>query len=133
MKYDTNLAAEFHVLSLLHRMGYSAYLTLGNKKSVDIVVEVGDRVITIDVKGMKGSTSWPTDNLPERKPGHFIVLVTFRGKIDDPEYSPECYVLDLVTANDLREVNPGGGRNYISYSRVRGSRHLQNWAVLGIK
>ncbi|MFC1789277.1 hypothetical protein ACFLZE_05135 [Thermodesulfobacteriota bacterium] len=35
-KYNTNLAAEFHVLSILHRLGYEATLTLGNKKAVDI-------------------------------------------------------------------------------------------------
>ena len=36
--YNTNLAAEFHVLSMLHRLGADATLTLGNKKGVDIVV-----------------------------------------------------------------------------------------------
>lgn len=35
--YDTNLAAEFYVLSCLHRLGGAANLTLGNKKAVDIV------------------------------------------------------------------------------------------------
>jgi hypothetical protein len=40
-KYNTNLAAEFHVLSALHRLGADANLTLGNKKSVDIVVVRG--------------------------------------------------------------------------------------------
>ena len=37
-RYDTNLAAEFHVLSMLHRLGADASLTLGNKKAVDIIV-----------------------------------------------------------------------------------------------
>jgi hypothetical protein len=36
--YNTNLASEFYVLSMLHRFGCDASLTLGNKKSVDIVV-----------------------------------------------------------------------------------------------
>ena len=35
--YNTNLASEFYVLSMLHRLGSDASLTLGNKKSVDIV------------------------------------------------------------------------------------------------
>jgi hypothetical protein len=30
-KYNTNLAAEFYVLSMLHRFGEDAALTLGNK------------------------------------------------------------------------------------------------------
>jgi hypothetical protein len=37
-KYNTNLAAEFYVLSILHRLGAEAALTLGNKKAVDINV-----------------------------------------------------------------------------------------------
>ena len=45
--------AEFHVLSMLHRLGADATLTLGNNRGVDIVVvrEAGDAV-TIDVKGV---------------------------------------------------------------------------------
>jgi hypothetical protein len=56
--YNTNLASEFYVLSMLHRLGYDALLTLGNKKSVDILlVRENDDVITIDVKGLAGTTS----------------------------------------------------------------------------
>ena len=36
--YNTNLASEFYVLSMLYRLGFDANLTLGNKKSVDITV-----------------------------------------------------------------------------------------------
>jgi hypothetical protein len=36
--YNTNLAAEFYVLSVLHRLGTAATVTLGSKKSVDIAV-----------------------------------------------------------------------------------------------
>ena len=37
-KYNTNLASEFYVLSMVHRLGVDASLTLGNKKAVDIIV-----------------------------------------------------------------------------------------------
>ena len=60
--YHTNLASEFYVLSILHRLGIDAHLTLGNKKSVDIVIENGNEVVTIDVKGIAGRTTWPLDN-----------------------------------------------------------------------
>lgn len=58
--YDTNLASEFHVISLLHRLGLEANLTLGNKKAVDIVVvrRAGD-AITIDVKAVAEKYDWP--------------------------------------------------------------------------
>lgn len=95
--YNTNLAAEFYVLSMLHRLGADATLTLGNKKGVDIVVvrDTGDAV-TIDVKGVAKRYDWPASNVqsphPER---HFIVLVSFEGRIEDPSASPRCWVVPL--------------------------------------
>jgi hypothetical protein len=59
--YNTNLAAEFHVLSVLHRLGFHASLTLGNRKAIDIVVETETRTLTIDVKGMASRTNWPLE------------------------------------------------------------------------
>lgn len=62
--YNTNLAAEFYVLSVLHRLGAHATLTLGNKKSVDIAIVTGKgRALTVDVKGVAGPHDWPADNL----------------------------------------------------------------------
>jgi len=51
-RYNTNLAAEFFILSMLHRRGLDSTITLGNKKAVDIVVaQRTGKAITIDVKG----------------------------------------------------------------------------------
>jgi hypothetical protein len=80
--YNTNLAAEFHVLSMLHRRGAEASLTLGNKKLVDIAVVRGaGRTVTIDVKGVAKRWDWPADNV--RMPDHnryFLALVSFEGQ-----------------------------------------------------
>src|SRR4051812_30808125 len=88
--YNTNLAAEFHVLSLLHRLGADAALSLGNKKAVDITVVRGEgEAVTIDVKGVAGPHDWPADNVKVPDHGrHFLVLVSFEGKIGDPEQVP---------------------------------------------
>ena len=89
-KYNTNLAAEYYVLACLHRLGIDANLTLGNKKGVDIVVvrEAGDAV-TVEVKGLVGKYEWPADNLLTKNPDqHFVALVSFEGRIDDPKMPP---------------------------------------------
>ncbi len=89
-RYDTNLAGEFYALACLHRLGVTANLTLGNKKGVDIVVarKAGDAV-TVEVKALAGKDYWPAQNLSAVKPeGHFLVLVSFDGKIDDPTMPP---------------------------------------------
>src|SRR5712664_3612459 len=120
--YDTNLAAEFHVLSVLHRLGMSATLTLGNKKSVDIVVarDAGDAV-TIDVKGLAGTTNWPVDNLKEGQKKHFIAFVTFLGRISDPSVLPEVYIVpsDLVTSRSHQ--SPAGNPRVLQLDRARNS------------
>lgn len=89
-RYDTNLASEFYVLSCLHRLGLTANLTLGNKKGVDIVV-VRDTgaAVTVEVKGGAKKYDWPASNLETEHPErHFVVLVSFEGRIDDPEMPP---------------------------------------------
>ena len=118
--YNTNLAAEFFVLSMLHRLGADATLTLGNKKSVDIAVvrNAGDS-ITIDVKGLAGTTSWPVDNLKTSKKGHFIVFVCFLGKISDPRVSPEVYVIPSNKLAHLVYHSPNGKRKVVGLHRLR--------------
>lgn len=96
-RYNTNLAAEFYVLSMLHRLGADATLTLGNKKGVDIVVvrDSGDAV-TIDVKGVAKRYDWPAGNVQSPRPKrHFVVLVSFEGQIADPIVTPRCWVVPL--------------------------------------
>jgi len=90
-RYNTNLAAEFYVLSCLHRRGVVANLTLGNQKGVDIVVvrEAGD-AITVEVKGLAGKYEWPANNLVNQTPKsqHFVALASFEGHIREREMPP---------------------------------------------
>lgn len=131
--YDTNLAAEFYVLSILHRLGMSATITLGNKKSVDLVVtrNAGD-AITIDVKGLAGTTNWPVDNLGEGRKKHFVVFVTFLGKIGDPAVLPEVYVVPSMEVPNLIYQNPAGNRRVIPLRRARKSwtKYKDAWELL---
>jgi hypothetical protein len=131
--YDTNLAAEFYVLSVLHRLGMSATLTLGNKKSVDIVIarDAGDAV-TVDVKGLAGVTNWPVDNLKAGRLRHFIVFVTFLGKIGDPAVSPEIYVVPSKEVSALIYKNPAGNRRVIPLGRARKTwaKYKHAWQLL---
>jgi hypothetical protein len=130
--YNTNLAAEFYVLSVLHRFGADANLTLGNKKSVDIVVVRGaGDTITVDVKGLAGKTGWPVDNVAKGTPGHFLVLVCFLDRIADPLALPEVYV---IPSTELESViyNAPGGRRLVTVSKARkeGARFRDGWKQL---
>lgn len=131
--YNTNLASEFYVLSMLHRLGCDASLTLGNKKSVDIVVvRESGRVVTVDVKGLAGTTSWPVDNVKKRSKGHFLVFVSFLGKIDDHTVPPEVYVVPSMRLAQLVYHSPNGKRHVLQVSRMRkdGTTFRDAWHLL---
>jgi hypothetical protein len=129
---NTNLAAEFHVLSVLHRLGLQATLTLGNTKAVDLVIArtTGD-VVTIDVKGLAGKTGWPIDNLGPPKSNHFIVFVCYLGKIDDPASHPEVYVVPSTRLKPLIYNAPGGRRLLrLGTARTEGGEFRDAWRLL---
>jgi hypothetical protein len=130
--YNTNLAAEFHVLSALHRLGLTATLTLGNKKSVDIVI-VRDRgrALTLDVKGLAGMTSWPVDKVGAGSPDHFLVLVGYAGRIADPRVVPEVYIVPSQQLTELTYVSPKG-RRVVPLGRMRkaGAQYRDAWHLL---
>ena len=116
--YNTNLASEFYVLSVLHRLGLDAVLTLGNKKSVDLAVvrNAGDSV-TVDVKGLAGKTSWPIDNVKEAKANHFLVFVCYYGKISEVESTPEVWVIPSTKLAQFIYHAPGG-RKVVQRSKL---------------
>lgn len=93
--YDTNLASEFYVISLFHRLGLDASLTLGNKKAVDIVVvRQAGSAATIDVKAVAGKFDWPMSNVPVApRVNHFVVLLTYDAKFGDLTYLPRAWVV----------------------------------------
>lgn len=133
--YNTNLASEYYVLSMLYRQGFDAYITLGNKKGIDIILNLNDeKQITIDVKGLQGTTLFPLDNVDDEanKPNHYVVFLSFLNKMNDPLVLPEIYVLPH---NDLKELmyhNPKGNRKGINLSTLRSKAedYRNNWEIL---
>jgi hypothetical protein len=134
--YNTNLASEYYVLSMLYRKGLNAYLTLGNKKSVDIIIEKDDgRLLTIDVKGLAGKTCWPMDNFRKVSPTHFIVLVAYLNKISDHNCLPECWIVPSTKIDNLLYKNPKGNRVVIDrYGKKgmlkQGLYYKDNWELI---
>ncbi len=130
--YNTNLASEFYVLSTLHRLGADATLTLGNKKAVDIFVSHSNRrVVTIDVKGVAGPYDWPADNIrsPINK-SHYLVLVSYRGQISDPQVDPEVWVVPYKQIKSF--IKQYRGRRNVSRASVRskGKKFYHAWHLI---
>ena len=130
--YNTNLAAEFHVLSLLYRLGADAALSLGNKKAVDITVVRGEgEAVTVDVKGVAGAFDWPADNVRVPDHGrHYLALVSFEGRIADVNQMPSVWV---VPARELAPfLRTYKTRTVVSRAALRaeGGRFRDAWPLL---
>lgn len=134
MKYDTNLASEFYILSALYRKGFDAFITLGNKKSIDIIVKLKNRQISIDVKGLQGKTNFPVDNLDQvgLSKEHFIVFISFLNHISDLNYIPEIYIVPSKQVSKLTYQNPKGNRRVVPLGTLRKKGHefRDNWNIL---
>ena len=122
--YNTNLASEFYVLSMLYRLGAAAALTLGNKKAVDIiVVNENGTTSTIDVKGLEKRYDWPADNIHElNKRQHFYALVSFA--VPSVWIIPSDELEGFIIQYRTRKV--------ISRARVatQGEKYRQAWSQL---
>lgn len=134
--YNTNLASEFYVLSMLYRLGFDANLTLGNKKSVDIAVVLGPgRAITIDVKAVAGKMDWLMSRSPDQpKPNHYVVLVSYDGRFGDAQQAPRCWVLRHREVLPLVKTASGKGRmRYLSRKAVLDTFGAREgaWQLLG--
>lgn len=118
---------------MFHRLGCDASLTIGNKKSVDIVVvrESGE-VVTVDVKGLAGTTSWPVDNVKKVAKDHFLIFVSFLGKIGDYTVQPEVYIVPSSQLAPFVYHSPNGKRHVLQLSRMRkdGIQYRDAWNLI---
>jgi hypothetical protein len=129
--YNTNLAAEFYVLSMLHRLGADAALTLGNRKAVDIiVVHANGTTSSIDVKGLEKKYDWPANNVRLAKRQHFYVLVSFEGKIMDPLVPPAVWI---IPSSDIEQLLCKYGTRWVikrAAVKAKGQKYRQAWSLI---
>jgi hypothetical protein len=71
------LSAKFYVLSVLHRLGSEATLTLAEPTDIDIAALLpSGEALTIEVRALVGSRDWAVDRFRVRK-DHFVAFVCF--------------------------------------------------------
>lgn len=99
--FNTGIAAEYFVLSQLYRLGVEAYISQGNKKSIDIrVINSKGNPISIDVKSVRGYSSLVVNNVVSKK-DHFVVFVVFNNKFEQLEIFPDVFI---VPSRDVLKV-----------------------------
>lgn len=91
--YNTGIAAEYFVISQLYRLGLEAYMSVGNKKSIDIrVINRNGSLISVDVKAVSGYSSLIVNNVIASV-DHFVVAVIYNNKISDISTFPNTYII----------------------------------------
>lgn len=129
-RYNTNLASEYYVLSVLYRLGLDAYLTLGNKKSVDIIIRKGTKLLTVDVKGTANRGPWPMDNYPGPVSNHFYTFVSFKKRMGDPTSPPDTFVVRSTDIDPILYRNPKGNRQVVQRSKLETVAKANDWDLL---
>lgn len=122
--YNTNLASEYFIMSILCRTAKDAYLSLGNKKGVDIIVKTKlGAMCIVEVKGVNKRNDWLISNLGkfETAPNLIYALVCYHGKIDELNTVPDFWFIPSLTLsrNTEHKIAGNGKTVYISNKYIR--------------
>lgn len=122
--YNTNLASEYLMMSLLCRAGKDAYLSLGNKKGVDIIVKTDKGSICIvEVKGVNKRNDWLIGNSGKLtiEPNLFYAFICFNGSIEDLIKTADFWLIpsEKLKENTEHKIAGNGKTVYISNKYVR--------------
>ncbi len=113
--YYTGVASEFLVMSTLYRLGIEAFISLGNKKNIDIIIKAKNgSSLTVDVKSVKSYSSIVINNVKSVN-NHFIVVVVYNNKFPNIEILPDFYIIPSQKIQKLAE-------NYSGQKRLLKSR-----------
>lgn len=124
--YNTNLASEYFIMSTLCRFGMDAYLSLGNKKGVDIIVKAEkESICIVEVKGVSRKFDWLINNKGSFPASEnlFYALVCYNNKIQELESTPDFWIIpSLKIKEDLKFKIAGNGKTvYLSNSEIQKS------------
>ena len=118
--YQTGIASEHLVLSMLYRLGAKAYLTLGNEKSIDIR-------ISVDVKSVRKGNAIPVGNAVD-KDNHYYVFVIYNNKFSDLSVHPDFYIVPSHIVVERRKEFNGGPIDIFKKDIIE---YQNKWEILG--
>lgn len=127
----TNFASEFYVLSKLYRINLEPVLTLGNKKSIDIIIKNEKKYLTIDVKGLRSKTCWLLGSKkPQPLKNHFYILISYLNKINDIKVDPVSYIIPSQAINLFTKPSKKGFIIPFKTLNLEAEKFKENWKSL---
>lgn len=125
--YNTGIASEYLILSKLYRLDLEAYVSQGNKKSIDIrVITDKDITLSIDVKSVRGYSSLIVNNIIS-KINHFIVFVIYNNQFNDLANNPEIFIVPSSKIKALQS-NFRNGQKRIMKGKLL--PYKDNWSLI---
>ncbi|MHB9155367.1 MAG: hypothetical protein ACYC5N_06690 [Endomicrobiales bacterium] len=97
---------------------------------MDIVIEKDNgRIVTVDVKGLAGTSCWFMENAIKRDGNHFIILVSFLNKIENHSILPKCWIIPSTELEPLLHCNEKGKHKDIHTTHLvqLGKKFKENW------
>jgi hypothetical protein len=134
--YNTHLASEFLMMSLFNRAGMEAYLSMGNKKGVDIVAKTKKGAIcVVEVKGVNKKNDWLITNTGKFPEGVnlFYALICYNGNIKDLTATPDFWLIPShhLSKKTQHKISKNGKTVYLSHSYItenyEGCRNTLEW------
>lgn len=125
--HATGMAGEFFVMERLFRLGHEPALTLGNAKTIDIIVRTKrGKVRTVSVKSIRGGGKWPVDAEDVSGKRELVyVLLLYRG-FEDVTTNPEVFVMPARDVQKLKR--PWFNKQAVYYShRKHAPRNLERY------
>ena len=122
-KTNTGISSEFLVAGELARRGYNVTLTLGNTKSIDLLIEKNGKLIPVQVKGIQRRKSVCWNISLAKIDGTSMIYILVNLNADTLEH-PEYFIL---TEEEVRtHFKPTkSGRDYLDY-RPANKLNLEN-------
>lgn len=117
-KNNSGIAGEFLVSGELARRGYNVTMTLGNTKSIDLLIEKHGRLIPIQVKSIqrKKSICWNISLSKIKGEKLMYVLVNLHADLVNEEH-PEYFILTQEEVQ-MNFKPTKSGRDYLDYNNA---------------
>ena len=91
------MAGEFYVMERLFRLGHEPALTLGNAKSIDIIVRTkAGGLRTVSVKAAQGGGKWPVGKQDLSREKDLVFVFLLYRKFNDVTTDPDVWVMPAV-------------------------------------
>jgi len=118
--HATGMAAEFFVMSQLFRLKHAPALTLGNAKSIDILVRSeSGKHYDVSVKAVRGGGKWGVSSEDESNAQNRIYVFLLYKNFEDITTSPIAYV---IPATEVEPMKSGWHQGWALYYSSKANR-----------